>query len=116
WEGDWDLRREDLRVGTRYRLIRELDLHRDDLTKTSRYQALLQCIEEGKPWSSHQLGVVLDTPKKIDAFLRVYLDFLDEMATSGFDAERGKDPLGVAISREGRILKVNRGLHRLAMA
>ena len=29
---------------------------------------------------------------------------------------RGKDALGVVISREGRILKINRGLHRLAMA
>src|SRR5690606_29230266 len=41
---------------------------------------------------------------------------LDNMAAHGFDPSRGKDTLGVAISREGRILKINRGLHRLAMA
>ena len=38
------------------------------------------------------------------------------MAQDGFDLRRGKDALGVVISREGRILKINRGLHRLAMA
>src|SRR3546814_10793057 len=38
------------------------------------------------------------------------------MALNGFDPSRGKDPLGVAIKRKGRILKINRGLHRLAMA
>lgn len=41
---------------------------------------------------------------------------VDDMAEHGFNAGRGKDPLGVAISREGKILKVNKGLHRLAMA
>lgn len=29
---------------------------------------------------------------------------------------RGKDTLDVAVTREGRLLKINRGLHRLAMA
>lgn len=76
----------------------------------------MQCIEDGNPWGSHQLGVLLDTPEKISAYLQVYLDFLDDMAQHGFDPGRGKDPIGVAISRHGTILKVNRGLHRLAMA
>lgn len=116
WEGTWDQRREDLRVGTRYQLIRELDANRHQLERTERFQQLLACIEQGKPWGSHQLGVLLDTPEKIRAYLQVYIDFLDDMAVNGFDPDRGKDPIGVAISREGSILKVNRGLHRLAMA
>ncbi|GEK73679.1 hypothetical protein HHA04nite_22230 [Halomonas halophila] len=49
-------------------------------------------------------------------YLRVYLSFLDDMAVRGFDGARGKDKLGVAVSREGRLIKINRGLHRLAMA
>ena len=116
WDGDWDLCRADLRVGSRYLFISDLDKHRTDLTKTQRYQDLISCIESGNPWASHQLGVFLDTPEKILNYLQVYLDFLDDMAVHGFDADRGKDPLGVAISREGKILKVNKGLHRLAMA
>lgn len=116
WDGNWDLRREDLRVGTRYRLISELDEHRNHLERTARFKELMDCIERGEPWASHQQGVLLDTPEKILDYLRVYLDFLDDMAANGFDPSRGKDPIGVAISREGRVLKINRGLHRLAMA
>ncbi|NLC36884.1 MAG: hypothetical protein GX772_10655 [Alcaligenaceae bacterium] len=116
WEGSWDQRREDLRVGTRYQLIRELDANRHQLERTERFQQLQARIDEGRPWASHQLGVLLDTPEKIRAYLQVYIDFLDDMAANGFDPGRGKDPIGVAISREGTILKVNRGLHRLAMA
>lgn len=116
WEGSWDLRREDLRVGTRYRFISEIDENRDSLQDTERYKKLLRYIERGRPWASHQQGVLLDTPEKIADYLRVYLHYLDDMALNGYDASRGKDPIGVVISREGRILKANRGLHRLAMA
>jgi len=116
WEGDWDLRRADLRVGTRYRLISDLDENRECLERTARFKALMKRIEQGKPWASHQLGILLDTPEKIQNYLRVYLEFLDDMAVNGFDPSRGKDPIGVAISRDGTVLKVNRGLHRLAMA
>ncbi len=116
WDGDWDLRREDLRCGTRYRMISELDENRNDLSRSNIYQELMADLERGAPWSSHQEGILLNTPAKICRYLQVYLDYLDGMAAHGFDASRGKDPLGVAISREGRILKVNRGLHRLAMA
>lgn len=116
WDGTWDQRREDLRVGTRYSFISELDENRDHLERTERFRELMACIEQGKPWTSHQLGVYLDTPEKILDYLQVYLDFLDDMAVNGFNPDRGKDPIGVAITREGSIIKVNRGLHRLAMA
>lgn len=116
WEGTWDQRREDLRVGTRYQLISDLDENRGQLEQTARYKDLMHRLEQGKPWGSHQLGVLLDTPAKIRDYLQVYIDFLDDMAANGFDPARGKDPIGVAITREGTIIKVNRGLHRLAMA
>ncbi|MGO3132353.1 MAG: hypothetical protein ACTIJQ_11230 [Alcaligenes sp.] len=116
WEGSWDRRREDLRVGTRYSLISDLDENRHQLEQTARFKKLMARIEQGNPWESYQQGVFLDTPEKIIEYLRIYLGFLDEMAQDGFDLRRGKDALGVVISREGRILKINRGLHRLAMA
>lgn len=116
WDGTWDQRREDLRVGTRYKLISELDDNRGQLEQTQRYRYLMRRLREGRPWASHQLGVLLDSPEKIRGYLQVYLDFLDDMAERGFDPGRGKDPIGVAITRNGTIVKVNRGLHRLAMA
>ncbi len=116
WDGDWDQRRRDLRHGSRYRFISDIDAHRDNLRQTERFRSLSKRLEAGRPWSSHQQGVLLDSEERILVYLRIYLGFLDDMATHGFDASRGKDDLGVAITREGRVLKINRGLHRLAMA
>lgn len=116
WRGDWDLQREDLRRGPRYCFISELDEHRHDLTRTEAYQRFMHCLESGTPWQSHQQGVLLDSPERIQRYLEVYIDFLDEMATHGFNQGKGKDRLGVAVSRDGTLLKINRGLHRLAMA
>ncbi len=116
WEGSWDLRREDMRFGSRYRLISDLDENRHQLENTARFKKLMKRIEQGRPWESYQQGVFLDTPEKIIAYLRIYLGFLDDMQRYGFDSARGKDTLGVVVSRDGRLLKINRGLHRLAMA
>ena len=116
WEGSWDLRREDMRFGSRYRLISDLDENRHQLENTARFKKLMRRIEQGRPWESYQQGVFLDTPEKIIAYLRIYLGFLDDMQRYGFDPARGKDTLGVVVSRDGRLLKINRGLHRLAMA
>ncbi|MGB6103145.1 MAG: hypothetical protein WBF88_04770 [Pusillimonas sp.] len=116
WDGRWDLRRNDLRVGTRYRFISDIDENRAQLERVEQFQELVACIDRGEPWSSHQQGILLDTPDKIKNYLRVYIDYLDDMAARGYIASVTRDDLGVAISREGRILKINRGLHRLAMA
>jgi len=116
WDGDWDRSRGDLRRGSRYRFISDLDEHRDDLTQTERFRQYRSRLESGHPWSSYQQGILLDTEEKILAYLHTYLGFLDNMATQGFNAELGKDGLGVAVTRDGRLLKINRGLHRLAMA
>lgn len=116
WDGDWDQSRGDLRRGSRYRFISDLDSHRDDLTQTERFRQYRSRLQSGNPWTSYQQGLLLDSEEKILAYLRTYLQFLDGMAESGFDARLGKDDLGVAVTRDGRLLKVNRGLHRLAMA
>ncbi|MCC2595815.1 hypothetical protein LKR43_05625 [Pusillimonas sp. MFBS29] len=116
WDGSWDLRRDDLRVGTRYRFITDIDKNRHQLERAEHFQTLMACIERGQPWSSPRQGILLDAPEKIKAYLDVYVGYLDDMASRGYVASRTRDDVGVAISREGRILKINRGLHRLAMA
>ena len=116
WDGQWDLKREDLRLGDRYRFISDIDEHRDHLERTERYQRYLNQLRQGKPARFRQLGIQLDSPAMIKRYLEVYLGFLDNMAQHGFQRDKGKDELGVAISREGRLIKVNKGLHRLAMA
>ncbi|WP_311945026.1 hypothetical protein [Halomonas piscis] len=116
WDGEWDRHRGDLRFSSRYNLISELAIHRDSLTQTRRFHELASRLAEGRPWQSHQQGVLLDSRPRILTYLQAYLSFLDDMAEHGFNATRGKDALGVAVSRDGRLLKINRGLHRLAMA
>ncbi|WP_280570363.1 hypothetical protein [Chromohalobacter sp. 296-RDG] len=116
WDGEWDLRRGDLRTSSRARFIQDVDAHRDDLTQSAAFDKYMARLKAGKPWSSHQQGILLDSEARILTFLQVYLSFMDDMAARGFDSTRGKDMLGVAVTREGRLLKINRGLHRLAMA
>ncbi|GHB14381.1 hypothetical protein [Salinicola rhizosphaerae] len=116
WDGDWDLSRGDLRRGSRYRFISDLDEHRHDLTQTERFRQYHSWAQSGKPFSSYRQGLLLDSDARILAYLETYLGFLDDMAVNGFDAGLGKDDLGVAVTRDGRLLKINRGLHRLAMA
>ncbi|WP_164999525.1 hypothetical protein [Salinicola tamaricis] len=116
WDGDWDRSRGDLRFGSRYRFISDLDENRDDLTRTERFRQYRSRLAAGNPWRSRSQGLVLDSEEKILAYLHTYLGYLDHMATHGFDASLGKDELGVAVTRDGTLLKINRGLHRLAMA
>lgn len=116
WDGEWNLRRRDLRVGFWLDYMRELDENRHQLERTKKFHVLMAELEAGKPFRSHQEGVYLNSRERILDYLNVYLSFLDNMAERGYDHARAKDNLGVAISREGRILKINRGLHRLAMA
>lgn len=116
WDGDWDRSRGDLRFGSRYRFISDLDENRDDLTRTERFRQYRSRLAAGNPWRSRSQGLVLDSEEKILAYLHTYLGYLDHMATHGFDASLGKDALGVAVTRDGTLLKINRGLHRLAMA
>lgn len=116
WDGDWDLRRNDLRRDHWIAYMRDLDGNRNNLERTEKYRLLKAQLDGGKPFVSHQEGIFLNTPERILNYLKVYLGFLDNMAKNGYDSTRAKDALGVVISREGRILKINRGLHRLAMA
>lgn len=116
WDGGWDLSRGDLRYGSRYRFISDLMLNRNDLTRSHAFYRLKADINKGSPWSSRHLGILLDSEDRIHEYLNIYLAFIDDMAINGFDQSKGKDDIGVVVSREGKLIKINRGLHRLAMA
>lgn len=116
WDGNWDQRRLDLRISYWLDYMRDLDENRHQLERTKKFESLMADLEAGKPFQSHQEGVYLNSRQRILDYLNVYLGFLDDMARHGYDTSRAKDNLGVAITREGEIVKINRGLHRLAMA
>ncbi|OHV11250.1 hypothetical protein [Kushneria phosphatilytica] len=116
WQGNWDHRLSDVRTGKAYRFIADIWQHRLDLAQSDAYQHYMERLHQGRPWRSHHKGVSLDTPERILRWLRIYHLYLEDMACFGFDAGLGKDRLGVAIDRHGQIVKINKGLHRLAMA
>lgn len=90
-DGDWDLCRVDLRADYALDFIRDLATHRHALHKTARYRELMQRIQEGRPFRSHQEGFVLDSREQVLGWLNIYLGFLDRMANQGYDETRAKD-------------------------
>lgn len=116
WKGDWDLHTFDFKSINRYRFIEDIWVNRDELSLSQAYQDLVDKIRSGRPFRSHQKGVFLDSPEKIITYLSQYIIYMRDMQENGFDATLGKDCLSVAVGRDGGLLKLNRGLHRLAMA
>ncbi|MCH4564316.1 hypothetical protein MKP05_14480 [Halomonas sp. EGI 63088] len=116
WSGDWDLPRHDLVDSSRTRFIRDLWTHRLDPSRSETCRQLERQLEQGRPLRSHHKGMLLDSRERILEYLRLYLLYMENMACFGFDMHEGKDRLGVTIDRHGRLIKTNKGLHRLAMA
>ena len=116
WDGDWDLRRTDLRGAFWIDYMRDLDQNRDHLERTYMFQKHMAALQAGKPKRLHREGVLLNTPERIIEYLKVYLGFLDTMATEGYQNDRPNTGIGVLVTREGRLLKTRQGMHRTAMA
>lgn len=116
WDGDWDQRLEPFTTSRRLHFIADIWEHRRNLLHSRSYHQLAEQLARGNPIASHSDGILLDRPERILAYLRRYLLYMESMACFGFDSQLGKDPLGVAIDRHGRLVKINKGLHRMAMA
>ncbi|SDX98776.1 hypothetical protein SAMN05443545_10923 [Aidingimonas halophila] len=116
WPGDWDLTRFDFQTSQRYRFISDIWQHRRDLDQSCAYQDFLEQLNAGKPFRSPHRGVLLNTSLRVWHYLKLYIGYMEAMALGGFDDSLGKDRLGVAIDRHGQLIKINKGLHRLAMA
>lgn len=115
WPGDWDLKTPALAETQRRRFIQDIWTHRLDLTASDSYTALMERIERSGPLRLHHQGILLDSERRVLAYLERYRLYMEDMSCFGFKANLGKDPLGIAIDRHGGLVKVNKGLHRLAM-
>ncbi|KAA0014617.1 hypothetical protein F0A17_02955 [Billgrantia pellis] len=116
WPGDWDLVTADLSRSQRQRFVQDIWDHRLDLTTSNSYAELTEKLEQGRPLRSHHHGIVLDSEARILIYLSRYRLYMEDMSCFGFKADLGKDKLGIAIDRNGHLVKINKGLHRLAMA
>ncbi|WP_162148481.1 hypothetical protein [Halomonas huangheensis] len=116
WDGDWDQRLEYFRASRRMHFITDIWEHRRNLCNSRSYHQLAERLAHGNPIASHSDGIMLDRPERIHAYLRRYVLYMESMACFGFDNQLGKDPLAAAVDRNGGLVKINKGLHRLAMA
>jgi DNA-directed RNA polymerase specialized sigma24 family protein len=116
WDGDWDLPRHYLVDSGRTRFMQDLWRHRLAPEQSATFQTLETRRRQGNPLRSHHRGLLLDSRERILEYLRLYLLYMEDMACFGFNVEAGKDRLGVAVDRHGQLIKINKGLHRLAMA
>lgn len=119
WDGDWDKQYTDFKISSRYLFISDIWENRNDLTRSLAYKRYLQLLMDGTPYrciNKNHSGVLLNSRKKIHRYLEIYLSFMFSMQEHGYDSSVTNDPVGVAIDRDGKLVKINKGLHRLAMA
>jgi hypothetical protein len=116
WDGDWDKRTRHFHDTERYQFLADIWENRSDLSKSKRFHELVSMYKKGRPYRSYHKGVCLDNEQKVHRFLQIYLTFMEQLGTYGYDRSLAEDPVGVALDRQGRLIKINKGLHRLAMA
>jgi len=116
WDGDWDKRTRHFHDTKRYKFLADIWENRSDLSKSKRFHELVNMYKKGKPYRSYHKGVYLDTEQKVHRFLQIYLTFMEQLRRYGYDPSLAVDPVGVALDRQGKLIKINKGLHRLAMA
>ncbi|SHL28358.1 hypothetical protein [Halomonas caseinilytica] len=116
WDGNWDVSLTAFLASRRMHFIADIWYHRRRLEQSHSYHRLAERLARGKPIVSHSDGVMLDRPERILAYLRRYHRYMESIACFGFDDQLSKDPMGVAVDRHGQLIKLNKGLHRLAMS
>ena len=112
--GDWD-RRLGSRAAHPTEALLE-DLYRADGVpeRTDLYARLLQAAQAGQP--RRRRGTVLADEATIQAFFVDYVSLFERMRAEGYRRGVGKDEPGVAIARDGEIVKTANGNHRFAIA
>ncbi|QAR32943.1 hypothetical protein EP073_05835 [Geovibrio thiophilus] len=119
WDGDWDMGKTLFRDTDRYLRISDIWENRLDLRKSRRYAELTEMIRCGRPYieyNRNRMGIYLNTEGKVLRYLEIYLEFMKQLETHGYESSLEKDPVCAAVGRNGELIKTAKGLHRLAMA
>jgi len=89
-----------------------------EFSKSESYKKRIDEMNAGAP-RKHR-GIYLDSTEKINAYYTRYLRIIDSMRQHGYKPQkslRGSDvEIGVAIGRNGELLCIRKGHHRLAIA
>jgi len=115
YPGDWDKHLVLFENGDRYKHIKDLYMHRDDYTQSSRFNVLVQALHSGKPHSKK--GYDLSSMQGIHAYCSGYAKMFDSMESEGYKLDAGQDTCKIAITRHGEIVKWSyNGFNRLSAA
>ncbi|WP_027339413.1 hypothetical protein [Halonatronum saccharophilum] len=112
--GDWDLKASSYRDYETYKYMKEI-YESDDYTQTQRYKDLMEVIDKGEKFK-HK-GPKMKTKEDVrERYFKRYLKVFKSMEENGYLPGKAIDIGFAAIGRNGEVIKMQRGRHRLAIA
>jgi hypothetical protein len=111
--GDWDLTPLGFCGDFRHRGTRELLAAELRYRETPTYHQMLRDLAAGSPPRWH---VPLSTPEAVDAYWESRVALTRSMLDQGFVWTDDSEHLGVAVGRDGGLVKTSNGNHRFALA
>jgi hypothetical protein len=111
--GSWDTSAASFDEDPRHTAIRDLvdaDLR---YRETRAYQAMLDDLAAGRPQYRHG---ALDSVAAIDRYWEDRVALVRSLQAEGYTSERPSSTAGIAIGRDGTLLKIWNGNHRFAIA
>lgn len=112
--GDWDMAAIPFKNYHTYKHMEEIHSKNYDYQKTEHYKELIAKIEIGEvPTYKH---IKMKSKEDvIDSYFKWYIKIFKNMEQEGYISNKGSTSI-VAIGRDGDLIKVIRGRHRLAIA
>lgn len=97
-----------------YAFLADLQACAFEYKNTHFYRVLLSDLQAGKQRSYKSL--LLNSEQAIGQLFEGYVRVFKSMAVEGYRADKSVDPICVMVGRDGRLIKEEKGRHRLAIA
>jgi hypothetical protein len=112
--GDWDREAQPFRQMPTYVFLADLQACAFEYRRTAYFQQLLNDLHAGRGRSYK--GLKLDSEQALDRLFEGYVRVFRSMAAEGYRADLAADAICVMVGRDGRLIKEEKGRHRLAIA
>lgn len=113
--GDWDTRTIPFTEHKTYLKMLDLYQHRQNIRESKLYARAMNRLQERGNFR-HKNHQARSQGELDQLFQEVYLELLRSMEEEGYLRERSDDLCRVMISRDGRLIKTQRGKHRFSTA
>ncbi|TVR94318.1 MAG: hypothetical protein EA428_00490 [Spirochaetaceae bacterium] len=115
YPGNWDLHGHHFTEHRTYTKMLDLYQHRDNFRESKLYQHALEVLQEQGSFN-HKSHVAHTVEELDELFEKVYMELIRSMEQHGYIRERSADLCRVMISRDGKLMKTQRGKHRFSTA